>query len=213
MTTSKNEPVLKWWEKTVEYAFIMNAHERSLVNFAAPLSGVEEKAGDLILAQGTNFILVEFKATENDFDSDDSKFTDYTIAKQALTGQDTHHYFVFGAEAESEDEARMQPMAQKYFSRGASIDALKVFSAGWTKTAFDDYLEKFLTHKKKDGRSGSGAEQIRPQVLARVAGSGIQRGVALSLDDYCLKYAPQLVIGSEPDTPKVQLPFGKSGRW
>ena len=36
-----------WWEKTVEYVFILQM--KSLVDFATPRSGVEERAGDGIV--------------------------------------------------------------------------------------------------------------------------------------------------------------------
>ncbi|MFM0524192.1 hypothetical protein PQR11_04280 [Paraburkholderia strydomiana] len=43
MTTS-----ITWWEKTVEYAFVLQT--ATFVDFAAPLAGVEERAGDGIFA-------------------------------------------------------------------------------------------------------------------------------------------------------------------
>lgn len=39
----------KWWEKTVEYRFVLTAAEHGSM-FAAPLDGEEEKAGDTIFS-------------------------------------------------------------------------------------------------------------------------------------------------------------------
>lgn len=48
----------KWWEKTVEYAFVKNAEFLSV----SPLDGDHEQAGDAILRnEKGNYYLIEFK--------------------------------------------------------------------------------------------------------------------------------------------------------
>ena len=54
-----------WWEKTVEYKFIVDAHKERSLDFAAPLSGIQEMAGDGVFSADAKLILVEFKRDFN----------------------------------------------------------------------------------------------------------------------------------------------------
>ena len=45
---------MQWWEKTVEYAFVLEAANVG-ARFAAPLAGREDRAGDAIFEGGTRF--------------------------------------------------------------------------------------------------------------------------------------------------------------
>jgi hypothetical protein len=59
-----------WWEKTVEYKFVLDAACNSKLSFAAPLSGVQERAGDGVFAADSKIILVEFKRSFNELDTE-----------------------------------------------------------------------------------------------------------------------------------------------
>lgn len=62
-----------WWEKTVEYKFFLHMLERGLISIF-PLDGNPEEAGDAILNFEGNFLLIEFKRTKKDIDSENKKF-------------------------------------------------------------------------------------------------------------------------------------------
>ena len=53
---------MKWWEKTVEYYFILKCLGDSIS--IAPLDGHEERGGDAILSSKHRWILIEFKKDE-----------------------------------------------------------------------------------------------------------------------------------------------------
>lgn len=51
---------LKWWEKTVEYKFVMDvADEGSLI--LAPLDGDHEKVADTAIGNSELWLMIEFK--------------------------------------------------------------------------------------------------------------------------------------------------------
>lgn len=56
---------VRWWEKTVEYKFVIEFSDR--LNLA-PLDGKEETAlGDLIASMASRFFLIEFKKSRMKF--------------------------------------------------------------------------------------------------------------------------------------------------
>lgn len=62
-----------WWEKTVEYAFIRNVLPE--LSNAFPLDGNAEKAfGDLLVSDGTEFRLIEFKARKGNIQDEKGKW-------------------------------------------------------------------------------------------------------------------------------------------
>lgn len=71
---SNNKP--KWWEKTVEYQFILDNHKN--INLIAPLAGNEEKVfSDTIISTDSKFILIEFKTDNKSQSSEFCKFNSY----------------------------------------------------------------------------------------------------------------------------------------
>ncbi|MDO8065625.1 hypothetical protein [Janthinobacterium sp. SUN206] len=64
-----------WWEKTVEYKFLLD-FTRNISNADAyPLASVEEEAGDAMFSvDGAQWALFEFKRDENSFKSELKKF-------------------------------------------------------------------------------------------------------------------------------------------
>jgi hypothetical protein len=92
----ENASTARWWEKTVEYAFIrrfMTADED-----AYPMAGKPEKAfGDLLLGVNDDFSLIEFKARDTDIKYEKMKFNEYvTLAnlereRQGLGSQVKQH--------------------------------------------------------------------------------------------------------------------------
>ena len=71
---------MKWWEKTVEYFFILNCVGNYMR--VAPLDGKEERAGDAIFSKSNNWVLIEFKKDKSSLVSEKGKFNDYSAAKQ-----------------------------------------------------------------------------------------------------------------------------------
>lgn len=90
-----------WWEKTVEYNFVVNASTYGL-NILAPLDGKVESAGDVIVGKPDKFFIIEFKRKEKDIRTEFNKFhkheTGYNKAKDELYNENnpTSHYLIYG---------------------------------------------------------------------------------------------------------------------
>lgn len=184
---------LTWWEKTVEYAFILEASHNNKVDFLAPLSGVPERmASDLMAAQDGKFVLIEFKRDKSQLGSEADIFLEgyYDLAKETFSGC-RHHFLVYGKLSE---DLQLVLAAQHYFSGAEAKSALSCLDAGIQKAEFDEYLTLLSCYKKQDGRSSSG--HVSPSQMGTVLGLTNEGkiSVAMSLEDYTQQYtlSPEL---------------------
>lgn len=126
-----------WWEKTVEYHFIITAANAQKLDFAAPLSGVNEHtAGDGIFGSDEKLILIEFKRKADGIPTEKSLFKDYEGACKKLSGFH-HHVFVYGklktiatnsasADNQAADLPKLELGAQPYFIGEPHKDSLDI---------------------------------------------------------------------------------------
>jgi len=72
---------IKYWEKTVEWLFVKRYFLSNQI--AAPLSGKEEAAGDLMstFSDSDHWLLIEFKSGEGDFSSEKKKYPIFKYEK------------------------------------------------------------------------------------------------------------------------------------
>lgn len=146
-------PTPHWFEKTVEYAFVMQ-HAPSLT-FAAPLDGNHERAADAIFSiENVRWLLIEFKRKASDFSSEEDKFRCYDLAKVALSTAGEHlHFFVYGAL--HQDGRQLQLAVARYWQQAdnLSMDALLKKQGADDSEIFWRYL-KMLVNEKKSAREG-----------------------------------------------------------
>lgn len=98
--------MVKWYEKTVEYAFA-----RKFLDIAAmPLSGSAEKVGDTIFYDGNAFFIIEFKkgvefneqgelmSMHEQIEQEKAKYVDINGFLEKISNYEAHsaHYVVFG---------------------------------------------------------------------------------------------------------------------
>lgn len=82
-----------WWEKTVEYHYVI----KYLSNmFAIPLDGKAEKMGDTVFARDGKYILIEFKRSSYELNSEVDKYENYELARDELYKEHTFHFAVYG---------------------------------------------------------------------------------------------------------------------
>jgi len=206
MTTS-----ITWWEKTVEYAFVLQT--ATFVDFAVPLAGVEERAGDGIFASDSKLLLIEFKRSFDALSSEQKKFVNFEQAAEKLGDYDAHHFIVYGDEVSEENTRKpsLRLVARTYFSGKESEPLSAVFDAGSSKENFDNYLRELLEFKRSDGRSSG---TISPSAYASVIGISKSRGVkTVSMSEYLqrvLKYEYTMELSQAPaqsETPRMGGPF------
>lgn len=193
-----------WWEKTVEYAFVLDT--KKSFNFAAPLAGQYERAGDGIFARGSKLVLIEFKRNRAALASEHEKFRDFKSAAALLEKDDAHHFVVYGDEVTQQEgrAAQLDLVAQTYFSSDKVIEVDRIFDNGIGIDAFNSYLEKFLKLKLDDGRSTG---TVGPTAYASVFGLSPEKELkSVSMEEYLvleLKYE----LGFEPPTRSYDAGF------
>ncbi|WP_210530739.1 hypothetical protein [Pantoea ananatis] len=161
---------IKWWEKTVEYAFIMQAVlDNKLVS---PLSGLHEKAGDAVFRDENKWILIEFKRNFSSITDEKSKFEDYKLAEQKLIEKDSHHFLIYGKivkdkevkeekiASDLKDDIKKEDSVKKnskenvilayetYFSRTPANSIEEMLKNKTDLILFKEYLDEFIGFKK-----------------------------------------------------------------
>lgn len=196
-----------WWEKTVEYSFVLEADRTAGLKFAAPLSGVQEKAGDAVFSADSKIILVEFKRSIDELDSEHDKFTEYKTAVDALWERDNHHFLVYGSSTVSGVEVKLSLHACRYFSRIENDNALEILQCGISETEFRAYLADLLTYKKVDGRSSG---TVGPESVAAAVGisSSTSSCSSISLSEYYRIALPSLYQAPSPTHVSTSPIFG-----
>ena len=179
---------LKWWEKTVEYKFVMLVAKQKKL-FLAPLDDKQERAGDLVFGSDSKWLLIEFKKDSNSINTEKKKFNDYQAANEALSSKDKHHHIVYGKEVDN----LLNLFCQTYFS--SSYDSLSgMLASGAEFDLFKSYIEEFTAFKKSPkGTSGSGGLNI--DEFSMVAGVNNKGDIVecMSLREFKQEYKLELV--------------------
>lgn len=181
-----------WWEKTVEYKFLITLHDGGRIDFAAPLSGKHERSsGDAIFGEHEKLVLVEFKRDEGEIDSEISIFKDYKKAQDSLGGFN-HHWIVYGR---YNDEG-FELCGRKYFGGDVEGEVLNILDNGVSEECFSDYLQRLNEYKIPDARGGGG--HVSPEGMATVLGvsSGGKVIKSMTLADYCPSMYPALTYAT-----------------
>jgi hypothetical protein len=141
---------IRWWEKTVEYAFIQKHVQ--LEAMIAPLDGDEERAGDAIFSQEGLWSLIEFKKDKAAIGDEKLKYENFYSAKAELKNSDRHHVIIYGAE----EKRQLVLRARTYFSE-LDVTMDEIDGCCTTLELFRSYLESLLYFKKKPKGAGSGS--------------------------------------------------------
>lgn len=176
-----------WWEKTVEYAFVLEMQDH--FDFAMPLDGVPEKEyGDAIFGSVNRLILVEFKRHVGSLDSERNKYPDFDTAMETLKKSTSrHHFFVYG------EGSKGQPItlqASGYLERNP-VALLEMFDAAIDLEAFQAYAADLA--RLRNATDDEGGETIGAHHMSRVFGLAAEKRaksgaksaiVSMSLDTY-----------------------------
>ena len=172
---------LIWWEKTVEYQFVLLVVQANKL-FIAPLDGAHERAGDTIFSSNNRWVLIEFKKNAKSIATEKAKFDQYAIAHAALASIDDHHYIVYGDESKSIQ--RLQLYSQTYFSATGSVPT-KILNSGYEFDAFKQYVEQYTKFKKgSKGDSGGGGLSMDKFTLVAGVNADNNTVVCLSLSEF-----------------------------
>ena len=182
-----------WWEKTVEYKFILSLGQAGKL-FLAPLDGNHEGAGDAMISAGTKWLLIEFKRDVNEIETEISKFQNFKTAKKSLSSDDGHHFLVFGMLSKN---SRMVLGARTYFSDKRPKTFLDLLAWGTSLAKFSAYLNAFINFKRSGkGGSGSGLQFADFALVAGVTEEGMMVS-CMSLDEFLRQQELDVDIHSE----------------
>ncbi|MBP6082143.1 MAG: hypothetical protein KA732_12800 [Providencia sp.] len=176
-----------WWEKTVEYNFVVNASTYGL-NILAPLDGKVESAGDVIVGVPDKFFIIEFKREKNDIPTEFDKFqkgeTGYEKAKKELDSvkKSTSHYLIYGEyevitkedneEGKNKHENKLILNFVDYFDFNNIIthdDKSLYFKKGMSLDELHHYILRFTYYKNipnKNGNAESSSGSSESLILA-----------------------------------------------
>lgn len=149
----------KWFEKTVEYAFV-----RRFADFlACPLDGKLETMGDVLFGLGDNFFLVEFKKDDapSSVSSERNKYADAEASIEILQANplSSCHWTVFGVLENNRFSLVMQhyPDFLSHHSGSMKHDVSKsrLVGSAINYENFCRYLEIVIKEKLK-GKEGDG---------------------------------------------------------
>ena len=222
----------KWWEKTVEYAYIKQ--DLGDYEFIWPFDGDHETLSDSAIANGLLWSIVEFKSTLKWESAEQSKFDKhgkgrYLKAKKALTKEYgsnlekgiAHHFIVYG---ELNSLSNLVLKSECYFSTEnryvfVPTDLVK---RGIELTPFTKYVFDF--NKWKNGSNGgglrSGPDLYPPQnpngglglsEYGAVIGVGVMDNVAvcMSIEDFVRETTPTItaISNNRPGLHITTRPF------
>ncbi|MGK0273617.1 MAG: hypothetical protein ACI88H_004299 [Cocleimonas sp.] len=196
-----------WWEKTVEYSFVIKSVKEKGLDFAAPLSGLQEIVGDGVFSSDAKLVLIEFKRAISDLKSEKDKFICYEQAKEKMINRDKHHFFVFGA-LEDFGSSILSIKAKHYFSLKDVEPVLSTLEMGLDNKSFKEYLTDLIKLKKVDGRSDG---TVGPESISSVVGVSSGKVSSISLTEYVKNAIPELYRELIPtQTPPSPPNFSRS---
>lgn len=148
----------EWWEKTVEYKFILSAKRDYGLDFLAPLAGNAEKIGDMLTRTYDKYYIIEFKSHLSNMEQEypkfkgetfvDSKKTYKNVGKQ-LSNEKGYgcHYVIAGSLPDKSKEIEL--IIKKYFKTEEyfKLDKKHYFSNGMTAKEFEQYTILFTRGK------------------------------------------------------------------
>lgn len=195
---------ITWWEKTVEYKFVLLVASAEKL-FLAPLDGRHERAGDAIFSSNNRWVLIEFKKDSAAINSEIKKFKWYPDAKAALSSCDLHHHIVFGyTDSSSPEELKLR--FRTYFSAEQCGSLEELLNSGQQFAEFKNYVEQYIQFKKDSmsgkGSTGGSGTEMTIEDFALVAGVNADNKVfqCLSLSEFQRQFG--LELQQEPRLPR-----------
>lgn len=174
VSTVKSQDV-SWWEKHVEYNFVMNAYKECGLELLSPLAGPAEAISDAITGSDGRFFIIEFKRTLNHFKDEYKKFVngkkDFELcADKLMKCKASHFHFIIAGE---QVDDKLELRCTKYFNTNETLDLnKKLFEKGMNKNQLDVYAKAFTLFKiygqesEKEGNGGSGNFFYNKNVLS-----------------------------------------------
>lgn len=161
-----------WWEKTVEYNFVLNSQKDYDLNLLTPLDGHVESIADAVVGKNNNFYIIEFKKTLEKFNSEYKKYKGneegFNTAKENCKKLDgwRHHFVIGGILDKSQKKIKLD--IKRYFdvNNSTPLDKKELFQNGMNKNQLSEYTSELTKFKKRDSESSSSSNFRSSFVIA-----------------------------------------------
>lgn len=148
-----------WWEKTVEYRFVLNASEEFGIDLLSPLSGYPEAIGDTITRKDNAYFIIEFKRRPSDFKDEYDKYklgkAGYDFAKYMLKGNENSNYHYVIAGKLGRNGKSLDLYCMRYFDITKKVDSKDLFVSGMNYDQFIEYSQELTFYKLDSDSDGS----------------------------------------------------------
>ncbi|WP_417442061.1 hypothetical protein [Idiomarina sp.] len=171
---------MKWWEKTVEYTFVLKAAKEKIFNLFMPLDGNVESIGDTVVCNDSEFFIIEFKKSLTDLSAEYSKYENgkagYLLAAEEMKKNDASHaHFLIGGK-EAKDNKYLELEISKYFELDGYIssDINVILEKGISLEQLKEYTKKITSLKvngDSEGDEGSSSGGFANQSVLAVSRS------------------------------------------
>ena len=164
--------MITWWEKTVEYVFVM----RHLGGVIAPLDGKHEGIGDATFVRDGRFLLIEFKKSEAEVPSIDKDLEKKIFGPNGAC--DEHHIVVYGIESDPQ-----LGLAGKTFFSSKRVEVTQwetVSSKGIGHSDFQSYKSSFLAYRNQLRRKRGEEGEFTSQQYDAVVFVSLDRGASFA---------------------------------
>lgn len=142
---------MKWWEKTVEYTFVLEAAQKGVFNLFMPLDGDVESIGDTVVCKDSKYFILEFKKTLSDLSGEFKKYeggkVGFSKAANELKNMPAYQaHFLIGGKIGTKKHLEIQ--VSHYFEHAITDGILSnTFQKGASLKEMQEYSEKLTTLK------------------------------------------------------------------
>lgn len=150
---------MKWWEKTVEYTFVLETAEKGVFDLFAPLDGDVETIGDTVVCKDSTYFILEFKKSLSDLSGEYKKYAGGQIgffsAGEKLKNMLAYQaHFLIGGKLER-TSGRLEIQVRNYFEPSIiEMDLKYIFKEGVSLIEMQNYTKKLTKLKSQDNDDG-----------------------------------------------------------
>jgi len=190
---------MKWWEKTVEYTFVMRAVQKKIFDLLLPLDGDVESIGDTVVCKDSEFFIIEFKKSLSDLSGEYSKYTNeksgYLLAAEAMKQNPSSraHFLIGGKAVEGKKYLSIEII--RYFETendNPTDDIAVILEKGITLEQLQEYTKEITSWKKSEDSEGTSSGDFAYQSVLAVSKSN-KSGALIPLH-YFKPPAPKKVL-------------------
>ncbi|ELA7338559.1 TPA: hypothetical protein ACN36B_004634 [Vibrio parahaemolyticus] len=199
---------MKWWEKTVEYSFVLKAAKENIFNLFMPLDGDVETIGDTVVCKDSMYFILEFKKSLSDLSGEYKKYAGgkfgFAVAAEQLKDMSAYKaHFLIGGKLDS-GKNYLEIEVRKYFESSILQNEFsQIFEKGVTLKEMQEYTEKLTEFKVEGNASGDEGDSSGGKVYQSVLAISKSQKTATLIP---LSYFKGFQMAPVPRPPRPMMP-------